>query len=228
MDTTSTPNDSFSVLSSDIGKIWFSGTGFALSSNPLLFPILRAPAESFVGDLNDASGLVSDSLADSSEKGGEGLWAGSSIAVVAGFQTLVGRGTGHGTDAGSGLDQQARVAWVGGASLFSDEFAKKEVVEKVHQERGMKVVANPSGNKQAALDIAGWAFQETGVLRIDEVSHHKFNETGEVEMYTTNDQIVRLYVQQHQIYSSKSFNRFTLPVFLRSIHSSVNGSRLRG
>lgn len=228
VDTTFTPNDSFSVLSSDINKVWFSGTGFALSSNPLLFPILHAPPESFVGDLNDASGLVSDALADSSEKGGEGLWAGSSLSVVAGFQTLVGRGTGHGTDAGSGLDQQARVAWVGGASLFSDEFAKKEVVEKVNQERGMKVVANPSGNKQAALDIAGWAFQENGVLRIDEVSHHKFNETGEVEMYTTNDQIVRLYVQQTRYIHPKLFNRFTLLVFPRSIHPLVNGNRLRG
>jgi len=191
VDTTSTPNDSFSVLSSNVGgSIWFSGTAFALSSNPLLFPILHAPAESFVGDLSDASGLVSDALADAAEKGGEGLWAGSSLAVVAGFQTLVGGGTGHGTDAGSGLEQQARVAWVGGASLFSDEFAKKQIVEKVHQERGMKVVGNPSGNKQAALDIAGWAFQERGVLRIDDVSHHKLNESGAVEMYTTNDEIV--------------------------------------
>jgi oligosaccharyltransferase complex subunit beta len=191
LDTVSTPNDSFSVLSSDgSGKIWFSGTAFALSPNPLLFPILPAPAESFVADLGDASGLVSDALVDASEKGGEGLWAGSSLAVVAGFQTLVGRGTGHGTDTGSGLDKQARVVWVGGASLFSDEFAKKEVVEKVQQERGMKVVANPSGNKQAAIDIAGWAFQERGVLRIDSVSHHKLNKTGAVEMYTTNDEIV--------------------------------------
>ncbi|KAE9383942.1 hypothetical protein BT96DRAFT_1008610 [Gymnopus androsaceus JB14] len=77
-----------------------------LPSNPLLFPILHAPAES-VGDLSDASGLVSDALADAAEKGSEGLWAGSSLAIVAGFQTLVGGGTGHGTDAGSGLEQQA-------------------------------------------------------------------------------------------------------------------------
>ncbi|KAJ3817607.1 Dolichyl-diphosphooligosaccharide--protein glycosyltransferase subunit WBP1 [Lentinula raphanica] len=187
----SIPNDTFSVLSSQVnGKVWFSGTPFALNSNPLVFPILHAPVESFAADLSDGSGLVSDALADASEKGGEGLWAGSSLAVVAGFQTLIGGGTGHGADAGPGEDQQARAVWVGGASLFTDEFANKKVVEKVVQERGMKVVENPSGNKQAALEIAGWAFQERGVLRIDEVTHHKVNQTGPVEMYTTNDEIV--------------------------------------
>ncbi|KAJ3996614.1 oligosaccharyl transferase beta subunit [Lentinula boryana] len=185
------PNDTFSVLSSQVtGKVWFSGTPFALNPNPLLFPILHAPAESFAADMSDASGLVSDALADASEKGGEGLWAGSSLSVVAGFQTLIGGGTGHGPDAGSGEDKQTRAVWVGGSSLFSDEFAKKQVVEKIIQERGMKVVENPSGNKQAALEIAGWAFQERGVLRIDEVTHHKVNQTGPVEMYTTNDEIV--------------------------------------
>ncbi|KAJ4475637.1 Dolichyl-diphosphooligosaccharide-protein glycosyltransferase [Lentinula aciculospora] len=187
----SIPNDILSVFPSQVtGKVWFSGTAFALNSNPLLFPILHAPLESFAADLTDASGLVSDALADASEKGGEGLWAGSSLSVVAGFQTLVGGGTGHGADAGLGENDQARAVWVGGSSLFSDEFAKKQVVEKIQQERGMKVVENPSGNKQAALEIAGWAFQEKGVLRIDEVTHHKVNQTGLVEMYTTNDEIV--------------------------------------
>ncbi|KAJ3930526.1 MAG: Dolichyl-diphosphooligosaccharide--protein glycosyltransferase subunit WBP1 [Lentinula lateritia] len=187
----SIPNDTFSVLSSQVtGKVWFSGTAFALNSNPLLFPILHAPLESFAADLSDASGRVSDALADASEKGGEGLWAGSSLSVVAGFQTLIGGGTGHGADAGLGEDNQARAVWVGGSSLFSDEFAKKKVVEKVQQERGMKVVENPSGNTQAASEIAGWAFQERGVLRIDEVTHHKVNQTEPVEMYTNNDEIV--------------------------------------
>ncbi|KAJ3852488.1 Dolichyl-diphosphooligosaccharide--protein glycosyltransferase subunit WBP1 [Lentinula lateritia] len=176
----SIPNDTFSVLSSQVtGKVWFSGTAFALNSNPLLLPILHAPLESFAADLSDASGRVSDALADASEKGGEGLWAGSSLSVVAGFQTLIGGGTGHGADAGLGEDIQARAVWVGGSSLFSDEFAKKKVV-----------VENPSGNTQAALEIAGWAFQERGVLRIDEVTHHKVNQTELVEMYTNNDEIV--------------------------------------
>ncbi|KAF5387529.1 hypothetical protein D9757_006606 [Collybiopsis confluens] len=186
-----TPNDTFSVFSAAVeGNIWFSGTPFALGSNPLLFPILSAPAESFAADLTDAPGLVSDALVEASEKGGEGLWAGSSLAVVAGFQTLIGGGTGHGADSGPGEDKQARVVWVGGSSLFSDEFANKKVVEKVKDEQGLKVVEKPSANKQAALDIAAWAFQERGVLRIDSVSHRKVNTTGTPEMYTTNDEII--------------------------------------
>ncbi|KIK59015.1 hypothetical protein GYMLUDRAFT_44753 [Collybiopsis luxurians FD-317 M1] len=202
--SSSTPNDTFSVLTPGVGSVWFSGTPFALTPNPLLFPILRAPAESFAADLSDASGLVSDALVDASEKGGEGLWAGSSLAVVAGFQTLIGGGTGHGLDAGPGEDKQARVVWVGGPSLFSDEFANKKVVEKVKEERGLKVVENPSGNKQAALDIAGWAFQERGVLRIDSVSHRKVNQTGTPETYTTNDEIVyTVKISSYNAFSGK-------------------------
>ena len=45
------------------------------------------------------------------EKGGEGLWAGSKMGVVTGFQAL----------------GNARVTWVGGVKVFSDEFALKEV-----------------------------------------------------------------------------------------------------
>jgi len=189
-DTKSVPNDTFSVLSQVENKIWFSGTPFALSANPLLFPILHAPAESFAADLSDSPGLVADALADAAEKGGEGFWAGSTLSVVAGFQTLIGGGTGHGNDAGPGEDKQSRVVWVGGPSLFSDEFATKKVVEKVETERGKSVVEKPSGNEQAAMDIAGWAFQEHGVLRIDEVKHHKVNQTDAPETYTTNDEIV--------------------------------------
>ena len=50
-------------------------------------------------------------MADAADKGGEGLWAGSSMSVVSGFQTKDG----------------GRVAWVGGVELFSDAFAKKEL-----------------------------------------------------------------------------------------------------
>jgi len=50
-------------------------------------------------------------VVDAAEKGGEGLWAGSSMAVVSGFQTRDG----------------ARVAWVGSLELFSNAFARKEL-----------------------------------------------------------------------------------------------------
>ncbi|KAF9258877.1 Dolichyl-diphosphooligosaccharide-protein glycosyltransferase 48kDa subunit [Marasmius fiardii PR-910] len=81
-------------------SVSFSGTSFALSNNPRLFPILPAPPESFAGDID----ITSDALADAVEKGGEGLWAGSKMAVAAGFQAKGG----------------ARVVWLGGSSLLSN------------------------------------------------------------------------------------------------------------
>lgn len=94
-------------------KVWFSGISHALGNNPLLVPVLNAPAESFAADsTEDASGGV---VVDAAEKGGEGLWAGSMMGVVSGFQTR----------------DSARVMWVGGVELFSDEFAKKEITKFV-------------------------------------------------------------------------------------------------
>lgn len=75
-------------------------------------PILHAPAESFASEVDGGS---PDALADSAEKGGEGLWAGSQLGVVTGFQTLNG----------------ARVTWLGGVDLLKDELAQKEISKSV-------------------------------------------------------------------------------------------------
>ena len=53
--------------------------------------------------------LWKSTVVDAADKGGEGLWAGSSLGLVAGFQTLTG----------------SRATWVGGVELFSDEYAQK-------------------------------------------------------------------------------------------------------
>ncbi|TFK34877.1 oligosaccharyl transferase beta subunit [Crucibulum laeve] len=153
------PDSSSSILSKDIHPVWFSGVPMSLGNNPLLFPILRAPAESFAAEVDGGS---ADALVDSAEKGGEGLWAGSQLSVVTGFQALGG----------------ARVTWVGGVELFSDEYAKKEVSKSVE-----------SGNKKFASDIATWTFQETLVLRIDRTEHHLVNATSPKEHYTTGDEV---------------------------------------
>ncbi|KAF5372921.1 hypothetical protein D9758_001481 [Tetrapyrgos nigripes] len=148
---------SSNIISAGTAPVWFSGVPFVLGNNPLIFPILNAPAESFAAD---AEGITPDALADAAEKGGEGLWAGSQLAVAAGFQTL----------------GNARVAWLGGVELFSNEFAKKEI------SKGVK-----SGNQQAAADIAAWTFQESLVLRIDSTTHHLVNTSVPKEHYTIND-----------------------------------------
>ncbi|KAL5512057.1 WBP1 [Sanghuangporus vaninii] len=97
------------VLSPGIPPVLFEGVPHAYALNPLLVPILRAPPEAFASDSESDSG--SDSIVDAAEKGGEGLWAGSQLGLVTGFQTRDGNG---------------RAVWAGSISLFSDDSAKKE------------------------------------------------------------------------------------------------------
>ena len=96
------------ILSKNMPPIWFSGIPLAQGNNPLLVPILHAPAQSFASEVDGGS---ADAIVDAAERGGEGLWAGSQLSVVTGFQALNG----------------ARVTWVGGVDIFSDELAQKEV-----------------------------------------------------------------------------------------------------
>lgn len=104
-----TPPARSEILSPNLPPVWFSGVPFSLQNNPLLVPILKAPVESFAADSDSDAGA--NALVDAAEKGGEGLWAGSSLNLVTGFQILNG----------------ARATWVGGIEVFSDEFAHKEI-----------------------------------------------------------------------------------------------------
>lgn len=94
------------LLTPGTGPVWFKGVPFSLGNSPYLVPILNAPAEAFAADADAGP----DALVDAAERAGEGLWAGSQLGVVTGFQVA----------------GDARVAWVGGAELFSDAFAQKE------------------------------------------------------------------------------------------------------
>ncbi|CAA7260913.1 unnamed protein product [Cyclocybe aegerita] len=162
-----TKRDATNILSKDLAPVWFSGIPQALGSSPLLVPILHAPAEGFASEIDGGS---ADALVEASQKGGEGLWAGSRMSVVTGFQTTDG----------------SRVTWLGGVDILSDELA-------------LKVISNgvKSGNSQFGRDIAAWTFQESNVLRIEKVEHHRVNATEPLEQYTTNDQLV------YNIYISK-------------------------
>jgi len=105
------PPNEHPILTNGLQPVWFTGAPHALASNPLLIPILRAPPQSFAGELDGSA----DVLVEAAEKGGEGLWAGSQLGIVTGFQAL----------------NNARVTFVGGAELFSDNFAQKEVAPYV-------------------------------------------------------------------------------------------------
>ena len=80
----------------------------------MLIPRLHAPPQAFASDGDSDSGA--DTLVEAAEKSGEGLWAGSSLSLVTGFQP-------------SG---NARATWVGGVDMFSDEYMKKEVSKCVY------------------------------------------------------------------------------------------------
>ena len=101
------PPNNHPILTDGLHPVWFTGMPHALANNPLLIPILRAPPQSFAGELDSPA----DVLVEAAEKGGEGLWAGSQLGIVTGFQAL----------------NNARVTFVGGAELFNDNFAQKEV-----------------------------------------------------------------------------------------------------
>ncbi|RPD59242.1 dolichyl-diphosphooligosaccharide-protein glycosyltransferase [Lentinus tigrinus ALCF2SS1-7] len=150
----------YDIISPNLPPVWFSGVPQALGNNPMLVPLLKAPTHAFASDGDSDSGA--DALVEAAEKSGEGLWAGSSLSLVTGFQALT----------------NARATWVGGVEMFSDEFFNKEI------SKGVK-----SGNRQFASDVAAWTFQENHVLRIDTVEHHRVNETLPSETYTINDRV---------------------------------------
>ena len=93
------------------GTVFFKGVPHAVLPNPALFSVLRAPAESYATDSDFSTDRGADTMADSIEKGGEGLWGGSSLRLVSGFIAKNG----------------ARIMWCGGVEMFSDEYAKKTI-----------------------------------------------------------------------------------------------------
>ncbi len=97
------------IISPNLPPVWFSGVPQALGNNPMLVPILKAPPQAFASDADSDKGA--DALVEAAEKSGEGLWAGSSLSLVTGFQAL----------------SNARATWLGGVELFSDDFINKEI-----------------------------------------------------------------------------------------------------
>lgn len=149
-------------------QVWFSGSAHALGSNPFLVPLLRAPPESFAADSTTDGGA--DALVEAADKGGEGLWAGSALSVLTGFQARGG----------------ARATWAGGVQMFSDEYIKMPPPGAPPHVKG--------GNEVLASDVAKWTFQESLVLRVENITHHRTGETEPREMYTTGDEIVRPFI----------------------------------
>jgi len=156
------PSNPHPLLSKDINPILFEGQAHIVGDNPLLFPILNAPAESFSSEGEEDR--TADALVEAADKGGEGLWAGSKMSVVSGFQATNG----------------GRVAFAGGVQLFSNKAFKGTV------DGGKK-----SGNAQFAHDLTAWTFQETLVYLVDSATHHLASDPTKTQKdrYTINDEL---------------------------------------
>ena len=107
------PPRAHDVISDNLGPVSFSGVPQSLGNNPMLIPFLKAPPQAFASDADSDNGA--DALVEAADKSGEGLWAGSSLSLVTGFQAL----------------SNARATWVGGVEMFSDEYINKEISKYV-------------------------------------------------------------------------------------------------
>jgi len=84
--------------------------------------------------------------------------------------------------AGLQARNNARVIFSGSLDFFSDEFFTAEV------ETGGKKVA--SGNAALAKALTDWCFKQSGVLKVESISHHKEGETSPPAHYTIKDEAV--------------------------------------
>ena len=85
--------------------------------------------------------------------------------------------------AGLQARNNARVIFSGSFEFFSDEF----FTSKVEPVTG---TAQASGNKDLALSLTKWCFKQSGVLKVESVSHNKAGESVEPGHYTIKDDAV--------------------------------------
>jgi len=86
--------------------------------------------------------------------------------------------------AGLQARNNARVVFAGSLEFFSDEFFNA-MVEPV---AGGKKVG--SGNQQLAKALSLWCFKQSGVLRVESISHHRKGEVETPNFYTIKEDAV--------------------------------------
>ncbi|XP_064461319.1 dolichyl-diphosphooligosaccharide--protein glycosyltransferase 48 kDa subunit-like [Ornithodoros turicata] len=79
----------------------------------------------------------------------------------------------------------ARIVFCGSLDFFSDKFFTSPV-QKAHGGKRFET----SGNKQLATALSEWVFKEKGVLRAQNVKHHRKGEKTPPEAYTIMDDVV--------------------------------------
>jgi len=85
--------------------------------------------------------------------------------------------------AGLQARNNARVVFAGSLEFFSDEF----FLAKVEPVTGSAVA---SGNKDLAQAVSDWCFKQSGVLKVESISHHREGEDESPRFYTIKEQAV--------------------------------------
>lgn len=157
------------------------GVAQTLGSSPLLAPILRAPRTAYSYNPKDQADGI---------EGSEELFAtGSQLSLVTTMQAR----------------NSARFTVVGSAEMLSDTWAESKV-----QMPGSKEQAT-AANRDFAKRIAGWTFQEIGVLKVNWIEHRLVEEGIESEpnpkIYRINNQVVCIHDTRfvRQSYVSTNF-----------------------
>jgi len=128
--------------------VTFRGTGHTLGNSPLVQPILQASRTAYVYDPREET-IKS-----------ENPWtAGQQLYLASGFQAR----------------NNARIAFVGSAESFNDEFQSLDGLRK--GPNGHKVTIS---NRGFANDVTAWAFREIGVVEVRSVAHYPTKDAGKL------------------------------------------------
>ncbi|ERS99502.1 oligosaccharyltransferase complex subunit beta [Sporothrix schenckii 1099-18] len=162
------------------------GVGHVLGDSPYLAPIVSAPRTAYSYNPQEQADAVSGGP-DS-----ELFASGAQLKLVSGLQAR----------------NSARFALLGSAELLSNTWFDAKVKLPA---AGAKTV--PTYNREFARRLAGWTFQETGVLRVNWIEHH-LNEHGasnasNPEIYRVkNDVAYAISVSEH---AWDAWTPFTVP-----------------
>ncbi|WWC58336.1 uncharacterized protein I303_100876 [Kwoniella dejecticola CBS 10117] len=149
--------------------IYPSGTVFTTGENPYLIDVLHASKTSYIGQnkiLSSDEAEVEKSVSGNNRNSREPILNGKKASLVSALQTR----------------DNARVGFVGSSEMVKDTWWNKEV-------KTTDGKSHTTGNAEFISDFSKWIFQETGVVKIVDSTHHRKGESEPRELYTKKDEI---------------------------------------
>lgn len=146
----------------------FKGVAHRLGSNPLAFPILKAPSTAYSFEL--PSDLASIDRLDNPDREAV-LGSDEDVALISAFQLL----DTNRRDTNDGPKRQGsagRAVFVGSLEAFSDKFTRPRGQIRTRDGKTHK----GSSNLAILSAITSWLTQQQGVLRVEQTSHSRVKE----------------------------------------------------